>query len=39
VVGTRLENEVEILVRLVPDERHCRVHAEDMPLERKPRRR
>jgi hypothetical protein len=39
VVGTRLENEVEILVRLVPDERHGRVHAEDMPLERKPRRR
>jgi hypothetical protein len=39
LLGPRLENEVEILVRLVPDERHGRVDAEDMPLERKPRRR
>ena len=39
VIGARLENEVEILVRLVPDEGHGRVDAEDMALERKPRRR
>ena len=28
VIGARLENEVEILVRLVPNERHGRVDAE-----------
>jgi len=39
VIGARLEDEVEIFVRLMPDERHGRVDAEDMALERKPRRR
>jgi hypothetical protein len=37
VVGARLEDEVEILVRLVPDKRHSRVDAEDMTLEGKSR--
>ena len=36
VVGARLEDEVKILVRLVPDERHGGIHAEDMTLEGKP---
>ena len=39
VIGARLKNKVEIFVRLMPDERHGRVHAEDVALERKPRRR
>ncbi len=39
VVGARLEDEVKILVRLVPDERHGGIDAEDMTLEGKPCRR
>jgi hypothetical protein len=39
VIGARLQDEVEILVRLVPDQRHRRVDGEETALERKPRRR
>jgi hypothetical protein len=39
VVGASLEDEVKILVRLVPDERHGGIDAEDMALEGKPCRR
>ena len=36
VIGSVLEDEVEVAVGLVPDERHRGVDAEDTPLERRP---
>jgi hypothetical protein len=39
VFGTRLQHEVEVGVRLAPDERHGSVDAEDLPFKWKPRRR